>query len=100
SWRGSSDEGTVMIEKNAKARGKGVKVTFAIPVEWLDQKVSVVGDFNDWDPMANPMRKKGAVRTTSVDLAAGSVYRFRYLDARGHWFDDPGADAIWPGPHG
>jgi 1,4-alpha-glucan branching enzyme len=89
-----------MIDKTDGARGKGVKLTFSIPVEWIDHKVSVVGDFNDWDPLATPLRKKGPVRTASVVVPAGGVYRFRYLDARGHWFDDPGADAIWPGPHG
>lgn len=89
-----------MIEKQARARGNGVKVVFSVPIEWMDRKASVVGDFNEWDPMANPLRKKGEVRTTSVVLEAGRVHRFRYLDARGHWFDDPGADDIWVGPHG
>jgi len=89
-----------MIEKSTPRRGKGVKVTFSIPVEWLDEKVSVVGDFNDWDPHGTPMRKKADVRTASVVLEPGGIYRFRYLDARGHWFDDPRADAIWPGSHG
>ncbi|MCC5951327.1 MAG: isoamylase early set domain-containing protein [Acidimicrobiia bacterium] len=89
-----------MIEKTVRPRDKGVRVTFSVPVEWLDDKVSVVGDFNDWDPLATPLRKKGPVRTASVVVQPGAVYRFRYLDSRGHWFDDPGADAIWPGPHG
>lgn len=89
-----------MIDKNHKHRGRGVKVTFSIPIEWLDEKVSVVGDFNDWDPTANPLRKKGAVRTASVVLEPGREYAFRYLDARGYWFDDPAADAIRDGSHG
>ncbi len=83
-----------MIDKKHKHRGKNVKVTFSIPVEWLDRPVSVVGDFNGWDPTANPMRKRGSVRSASVVLAPGHCYRFRYLDASGRWHDDPAADDV------
>ena len=89
-----------MIEKNAKHRGRGIKVTFSIPVEWIARPVSVVGDFNDWDPAANPMRKKGPVRVTSVVLQPGGRYRFRYLDAAGRWHDDPAADDVLPNDSG
>ena len=81
-----------MIEKNHKHRGRGVKVTFSIPVEWLDCGASVVGDFNDWDPTATPLRKKGAVRAASIVLDPGRSYAFRYLDVHGRWHNDPGAD--------
>ena len=30
------------------------------------KSVSVVGDFNDWDPHVNPLRKRGSVRRASV----------------------------------
>ena len=83
-----------MIEKHKPKRGKGVKVTFSIPIEWLPTKVAVVGDFNGWDPGANPMRKKGGNWTTSVVLEAGHQHRFRYLDVDGRWHDDPAADAV------
>ena len=83
-----------MIDKNHKHRGRGVKVTFSIPIEWLDCGASVVGDFNDWDPTATPLRKKGGVRTASVVLDPGPRYRFRYLDVHGRWHDDPSADDV------
>lgn len=83
-----------MIEKSKPKRGKGIKVTFSIPVEWLPQKVAVVGDFNDWDPGANPMRKKGSQWVASVLLEPEHRYRFRYLDVDGRWHDDPAADAV------
>lgn len=89
-----------MIEKKVKPRGRKVKVTFSIPVEWLDRQVSVVGDFNDWVPGAKTLRRKGAVRTASVDLDAGHRYRFRYLDADGRWHDDPAADDVVPNEAG
>ncbi len=57
-----------MIEKRPQKRGTKVKVTFSIPVEWLPTPVSVVGDFNDWDPGVNPSASgavTGAPRSTS-----------------------------------
>lgn len=89
-----------MIEKRTRKGGKPVKVTFAIPREWLPRPVSVVGDFNGWDPSANPLRKRGANWQTSVDLAAGERHAFRYLDVDGRWHDDPAADDVELGEHG
>ena len=89
-----------MIEKKAQARKPVVKVTFSIPREWMDRDVSVVGDFNDWDPTATPLRRKGAVRTASVALETGRVYAFRYLDSLGRWHDDPAADDVRPNASG
>jgi 1,4-alpha-glucan branching enzyme len=83
-----------MIEKSRQHRRKGVKVTFSIPIDWLDRDASVVGDFNDWDPGAMPLRKKGAVRRASVVLQPGRAYAFRYLDSLGRWYDDPAADDV------
>ena len=86
-----------MIEKR-RGRHKGdIRVTFSIPVSWLDRHVAVVGDFNGWDPTATPMKKRGDVRTVTVTLQAGRRYRFRYLDVLGRWHDDPAADDVEPG---
>ncbi|MFI5041397.1 MAG: isoamylase early set domain-containing protein [Acidimicrobiales bacterium] len=89
-----------MIEKTHKQRGQAAKVTFSIPVDWVDRAASVVGDFNDWDPAATPLRKRGSVRTASVMLAAGRSYRFRYVDTDGHWYDDPEPDTMVPNGFG
>ena len=89
-----------MIEKNDKHRGKGTKVTFSIPREWLDRPVSLVGEFNDWDREANPMRKRGGNWTTSVVLEPGRRYRFRYVDSWDRWHDDPAADDLVPNGEG
>jgi hypothetical protein len=66
-------------------------VTFAL---FVDHPVSVVGDFNGWDPFANPLwpRDDGA-RAATVALAPGR-YAFRYLAEGGRFFDDPEADSI------
>jgi 1,4-alpha-glucan branching enzyme len=60
----------------------------------LDQDVSVVGDFNGWDPHAHPLIRDGSGhRVATVPLAPGS-YAFRYLAEGGRFFDDPQADSF------
>ena len=75
--------------------GKGdgqVKVTFAIPADGTDERVSVVGDFNDWDPVATPLARRGETLRASVLLDAGRRHAFRYLADEGRWFNDDEAD--------
>lgn len=80
--------------KRVPANGT-VKVTFALPVDQIDQPVSVVGDFNAWDPFAHPLKKRSnGTRSVSVELAAGAAFRFKYLTADGRWLTDPEADQI------
>lgn len=80
--------------KRAPANGV-VRVTFALPVDEVDQAVSVVGDFNAWDPLAHPLRKRSnGTRSVSVELAAGEAVRFKYLTADGCWLTDPDADQV------
>jgi 1,4-alpha-glucan branching enzyme len=86
-----------VIEKRRGRNKADVRVTFSIPIAWLDRKVAVVGDFNGWDPTATPMRKRGDLRTATVTLQAGRRYRFRYLDVLGRWHDDPAADDVVAG---
>ena len=81
-----------MITKKPALRGKSVKVTFSLPVE--EGAVSVAGDFNDWDPSATPLRKRGDSRSASVSLDAGRCYSFRYVDKDGRWFNDGLADGF------
>jgi 1,4-alpha-glucan branching enzyme len=72
-----------------------VKVTFALPAEGIAQPVSVLGDFNNWDPYANPLKKRSnGTCSAVVEVPAGSAFRFKYLDADGTWFCDPEAEAV------
>ena len=70
-------------------------VTFALtPGDQIPgSSVSVVGDFNDWDPGASPLtlRPDGSHAVT-VRLPAGERIWFRYLTDAGQWFDDDDAD--------
>lgn len=89
-----------MIKKTSEQDGK-VRATFVLPYEDGQAAVSVVGDFNDWDPAANKlMRRRNGTRSTSVVLEPGNRYRFRYFGADGVWFNDDEADAYEMGEHG
>ena len=58
--------------KRQKSKGNKVKVTFTMPLEQAPTAASVVGDFNDWDPLATPLKKRSnGTRSASVELAAG-----------------------------
>src|SRR4029077_19633274 len=76
--------------KTTKPSGEGmVKVTFSLPTDEPAGAVSVVGDFNNWDPSAHPLRVgSNQPRSASVTVPTGSTLRFRYLAEGGMWFDD------------
>ena len=52
--------------------------------------VSLVGDFNDWDPARSPMQTAQGVWATTVPLAPGR-YRYAFLVNGVEWRADPGA---------
>jgi 1,4-alpha-glucan branching enzyme len=90
-----------MVKTSRSRRDGMVRVTFTLPVTEPGLAVSVVGDFNDWDPLAHPLRKRAnRTRSASVTVPPGSTLRFRYLAEGGLWFDDEtlamgtGEDAI------
>lgn len=83
-----------MIKVAKPARDGTVRVTFTLPAGEPAGPVSVVGDFNDWDPYAHPLRKRAnGVRSAVVTVPAGTTLHFRYLAEGGVWFDDETAGA-------
>ena len=66
------------------------KVTFTLPATPELHNVSVVGDFNDWDPHALEMKRlKDGRFQASAALAADERYEFLYLTSDGrHLLDD------------
>jgi 1,4-alpha-glucan branching enzyme len=72
-----------------------VKVTFRLPPEAApDAKgVSLVGDFNDWNIYASPMKKQkdGAFKVT-LTLASDQEFQYRYLIDETSWENDWDAD--------
>jgi 1,4-alpha-glucan branching enzyme len=92
-----------LIQRKPRKTKPTVVVTFTVPAPTdRKRKVSVVGDFNDWDPSAHRLKgKKDAdTRSISVSLAAGRSYRFRYVTDDGDWFDDEAADRFEPNAYG
>jgi hypothetical protein len=92
---GARREGADKLIKMAKPTRNGtVRVTFELPATQPAGAVSVVGDFNDWDPYAHPLRKRGnGSRSAVVSVPAGATLHFRYLAEGGVWFDDDTAGA-------
>jgi 1,4-alpha-glucan branching enzyme len=83
-----------LIKTTKPGRDGTVRVTFALPADEPYRAVSVVGDFNDWNPFAHPLRRRAnGTRSAAVTVPAGSMLRFRYLAEGGVWFDDETAPA-------
>ena len=81
-----------MIKKTpVKGSGK-VKVNFVLPKDSANGKVSVVGDFNGWDPFVHPLRpRSNGTKSVTVTLPVSQRFAFRYLDEHGQWLDDEAA---------
>lgn len=79
--------------KRQKTTNGGIKLTFALPLDEAPEPTSVTGDFNGWDPLAHPLKKRSnGTRSTSIELQPGEVVRFKYLADGGHWFADADVD--------
>jgi 1,4-alpha-glucan branching enzyme len=87
-----------MLKRKSSPQGT-TAVTFVLPAS--AGPVSVVGEFNDWDPLVHPLKKRSnGTRSVTIDLRAGHEYPFRYLAEGGDFFDEPDADAIVPNGFG
>lgn len=82
-----------MLSRSPLFGGKN-RVTFSLPVREPAGEVSVVGDFNAWEPGRHSLvRRRNGTRSVSVVLPPGE-HRFRYLASDGVWLDDDGADKV------
>lgn len=69
------------------------KTSFEIDLPEPDA-VSLVGDFNNWNPEANPMKKqKSGVWKVQKELPTGR-YEFLYFTSSGRWIPDPDAPRV------
>jgi 1,4-alpha-glucan branching enzyme len=90
-----------MIHKERSQNAGKVIVTFEIPGSVWAERITLVGDFNDWDPKSLPLRQnRDGNWRIEVELDAGCKYRFRYLLDGEHWRDDWHADTYAPNPYG
>jgi hypothetical protein len=83
--------GAVLIARPWSSGSDGAANAFQfVLVAPQASSVSLVGDFNDWDPARSPMQTAQGVWATSVPLAPGR-YRYAFLVNGVEWRADPGA---------
>ncbi|MFD1936843.1 isoamylase early set domain-containing protein [Nonomuraea mangrovi] len=81
-----------MIRQDKPTKDGLVQLTFTMPAD-IPGPISVVGDFNQWDPYAHPMtRTPQGAHSTVIALPQGTSICFRYLAEGGVWLDEPDAD--------
>ena len=82
-----------MIKQTPVKGSKKVKVNFVLPKESTAGTVSVVGDFNGWDPYVHPLKpRSNGTKSVTVTLPVSQRFAFRYLDEQGQWLDDDAVD--------
>ena len=62
------------------------------------QSVSLVGDFNSWNPDSQPLKNSNGLWKTMVSLSPGR-YEYRFL-VDGQWQNDPDCTACVANPFG
>ena len=89
-----------MIEISQRSTVDGTRrVRFAVADTGVP--LSVVGDWNDWDPYSHPLRRRSnGTRSVIVHLPSGTAYRFRYLADGGRFLDDPDMERSEPNGYG
>jgi 1,4-alpha-glucan branching enzyme len=76
------------------------KVTFVLPFDEPAGEVSVIGDFNDWEPGAHVLtRSTYGTRAVSLTLPTGWRFAFRYVSADGRSIEEPDAHRAEDGNH-
>ncbi len=79
------------------------RVTFKLPKTTVQtaKKVSLAGEFNDWNQEANLMKKnKLGDFTATLELEPGREYQFKYFIDGSIWVNDENADKHLPNPFG
>ena len=90
-----------MLKKRPLKNGEVIQVTFFTPKAASVESVCLVGDFNDWDESATPMKRmKDGSFKTMLHLEPGGEYQFRYLVDGEQWHNDWEADGYAVNVHG
>lgn len=81
-------------QKKTKRR----RITFSFHASET-QKVSLVGEFNNWDTEKHPMKYEGDGLWSKTILLAPGVYEYKFL-ADGNWMLDAKNDYTRPNRYG
>jgi 1,4-alpha-glucan branching enzyme len=82
-----------MITKQFTPKKTVCKATFTVPAGKAAKSVAILGDFNNWDPKADLLKKKNDAWETTLRLDSNAEYKFRYLIDDTTWENDEAADA-------
>jgi 1,4-alpha-glucan branching enzyme len=93
-------ENGTMLKKQPLKSKPVCKVTFTLPEAVKAETAYLVGDFNNWDERATPMKKakKAGPFSVTLELDKGREYQFRYLVNNTEWHNDWHADKYVPNP--
>ncbi len=88
-----------MLKKRYLKSKPACQVTFYTARELNAENVALVGDFNEWNEAATPMKplKDGRFKAT-VELPVDQRFQFRYLVDNSLWHNDWKADQYVPNP--
>ena len=85
----------------ARTAAKGIevrKVVFSYDLSPQAEQAYLAGDFNGWDPHADPMVKKAGIFSITRNLAPGE-YQYKFV-VDGQWCVDPAAASQVPNDAG
>ncbi|MFH1084219.1 MAG: isoamylase early set domain-containing protein [Chloroflexota bacterium] len=90
-----------MLTKMPGPRPDTLLVTFSIPAGVWAERITLVGDHNNWSPNAHPLERSlhSGWRIT-LELERGRAYQYRYLLDGRDWCNDCNADDYAPNPFG
>lgn len=91
----------ILVKQGRQVNGDVLVVHFELAAPDARQ-VSLVGDFNDWDPSAQPMIDEDGdgVWHVRVSLKRGVHYTYNFLVNGKEWISDPAATDVVADPFG
>jgi 1,4-alpha-glucan branching enzyme len=89
-----------MVDRNISTTPNSIAITFRLPdTVWAD-RVCVVGDFNQWQVGATPMRLIRDFWQVTLELPTEGRFEYRYIINEDEWLNDWRADSSAPNLYG
>lgn len=84
-----------MIKVQTNKKATKATITFSLPLDQTPEPVSVAGSFNEWDPLAHPLKKRSnGTRSAKIEVDLPTVVEFKYLGDGGVWFADDEVEIV------
>ncbi len=92
------------ITKELTHKSKSAIVTFTVPedISRLHSACSIVGDFNNWNPMIHQLRRLNQHTSffIKIEFPVGHQYEFKFLFDDATWYTENEADGFIQNVHG